>query len=78
MRELKLGSWIIRVFTSNYTLWSSEDKVMVEFNSLKIATISIDSSDDVSINSKDSICDINKEQGLITIVYSNDPNMDFD
>lgn len=77
MHELKLSSWTIKTLTFDYTLWSSENKVMIEYKSEKIATISIDPSNIISINSVDSNCDIDKEKELITVVSTNDPNIRF-
>ncbi|RMD04904.1 hypothetical protein D9O40_00700 [Clostridium autoethanogenum] len=74
MSSIKLGDWTIKSTSSSYTLWSAQNKIMVEFNNRKVAVIELDTDNNILISSTSAKCEIDKNDNTITIVDADDFN----
>ena len=72
--EIKLGDWLIRCITSTYSLWknSEAESVIVEYDSNKIATITLRSDGSLLVLSKNACCEVNAEKHMLTAWSPND------
>ena len=72
--EIKLGEWLIRCITPAYSLWknSEAESVIVEYDSNKIATITLRSDGSLLVLSKNAYCEVNAEKHMVTAWSPND------
>ena len=77
MVETQLGKWQIRCFTHEYSIWknSDEESVIIEYNSSKIATVTLREDGSYVILSGNTYCEVNEEQHLIIFWSPNDRNI---
>ncbi len=77
MGEINLGNWAIRCFTESYSLWknSDEDSVLIEYESEKIATITLKTDGSLLTLSENAYFEINEEQHLFIVWSPNDGNI---
>ena len=77
MKEIQLGEWSIRCFTTDYSLWknSDEESVIVEYNSNKIATVTLQRNGSCVIRSENTYCEVNEAQHLIIFWSPSDKNI---
>ncbi|MDR3541001.1 MAG: hypothetical protein P4L69_08595 [Desulfosporosinus sp.] len=77
MREIQLGEWLIRCLTTDYSLWKNSDEasIIVEYNSSKIATVTLEANGSYVILSDKTYCEVNEAQHLIIFWSPTDKNI---